>query len=164
MCPVSFIMSIEQEKSPTLLFSWQSLSCNQQIFLLGTLLNDSLLHMDSIMISDVLNRGLYYVGICFKNTLQVFSAHLLFSSRCVLPRFSTFCMGSSMYFTICQVLERFMGFHGRYFSTVNPLNHLGNNALCRSHNMSVYLSRNGIPPPKFRGSPPRAKSQVSFLT
>ena len=89
MCPFLFIMSIEQEKSPTLLFSWQSLSCNQQIFLLGTLLNDSLLHMDSIMISDALNRALYYVGDCFKNTLQVFSAHLLFSSLCVQLIFPT---------------------------------------------------------------------------
>jgi len=57
-------MSIEQDKSPTLLFSWQSLSCNQQIFLLEILFNDSLLHMDSIMISDALNRGLYYVRDC----------------------------------------------------------------------------------------------------
>ena len=164
MCPFLFIMSIEQEKSPTLLFSWQSLSCNQQIFLLGTLLNDSLLHMDSIMISDALNRGLYYVRDCLRILYRFFLPISFFLALCI-DNLSYDMIGlESMSFIICQKFQRFVGFAGRYFSTVNPLNHLGNNALCRSHNMSVYLSRNGIPPPKFRGSPPRAKSQVSFLT
>jgi len=48
--------------------------------------------------------------------------------------------------------------------TINSMTQTGNNALCRSHSISVYLDRNGIPPPKFRGSPPRANWHVSSLT
>ena len=46
----------------------------------------------------------------------------------------------------------------------NSMTQTGNNALCRSDSISVYLDRNGIPPPKFRGSPPRANWHVSSLT
>ena len=123
--------------------------------------NNSLISKFIPRLSELTEVSLYS-AVVLRMLCMIFQSVSFFSSRCVLPSFPTIRFGlKSMFFGICQKIQRFAGFAERWSSTVNSLNQTGNNALCISHSIIVYLDRNCIPPPKFRGSPPRANLQSS---